>query len=119
MILVDTSVWIDHFRRSDPQLQTLLNDRGVLMHPAVVGELACGTLVDRRRTLGYLQDLPQPASIADVEETMFVVDSRTLWGKGIGWSDAQILASALISGCKLWTHDRRLHELATELGIAH
>jgi predicted nucleic acid-binding protein len=119
MILVDTSVWIDHFRRYNERLQTLLDNRGALMHPAVVGELACGTLPHRRQTLSYLQGLPQPASIADTEETMFVVETRKLWGKGVGWSDAQLVASALISGCKLWTRDKRLHEVATALGIAY
>jgi predicted nucleic acid-binding protein len=118
MILVDTSVWIDHFRRKDPRLQTFLDNRGVLMHPTVVGELACGTLRTRSWTLSYLRDLPQPASIADEEETLFVIESRNLWGKGIGWSDAQLVASALISGCKLWTHDRKLREVVAGLGIA-
>jgi predicted nucleic acid-binding protein len=119
MILVDTSVWIDHFRQSDPRLLTLLDDRGVRMHPAVVGELACGTLRNRSQTISYLQSLPLAASIADAEETMFVIESRNLWGKGIGWSDAQLVASALISGCKLWTHDRQLRDVASALGIAH
>jgi hypothetical protein len=119
MILVDTSVWIDHFRRSNPRLLTLLDDRGVLMHPAVIGELACGTLPRRSSTLFYLQALPQSASIADAEETLFVIESRKLWGKGIGWTDAQLVASALISGCKLWSHDKQLREVASELGIAH
>jgi predicted nucleic acid-binding protein len=119
MTLVDTSVWIDHFRRSDPRLRTLLDDRGVRMHPAVVGELACGRLPFRTRTLSYLQSLPQAPSIADAEETMFIVESRKLWGKGIGWADAQLIASALISGCKLWTHDKQLHAVAASLHIAH
>lgn len=119
MTLVDTSVWIDHFRRSDPRLQTLLDQRGVLIHPAVIGELACGTLPRRSQTLDYLQSLPPVASIADAEETMFVIESRNLWGKGIGWADAQMVASSLISGCELWTRDRRLHEVAIDLDIAH
>lgn len=119
MILVDTSVWIDHFRRSDPRLKTLLDEEEVLMHPAVIGELACGALPDRRRTLIDLQSLPMIASIADAEETMFVIESRHLWGRGIGWTDAQLLASALISGCRLWTHDKRLRDAAAALHIAH
>jgi predicted nucleic acid-binding protein len=119
MILVDTSVWIDHFRRSNPRLEALLNNDGVLMHPAVLGELACGTLRDRSSILSYLRGLPQIASIADVEETMFVVESRKLWGKGIGWSDAQLVASALISGSALWTHDKRLYASVVALRIAY
>jgi len=119
MILVDTSVWIDHFHRSDPRLKTLLDEEGVLMHPAVIGELACGTLPGRSRTLRDLQSLPPIPLIADAEETMFVVESRNLWGKGIGWTDAQLVASALISGCKLWTYDKQLHQVATKLKIAY
>ena len=119
MILVDTSVWIDHFRRNDPRLLSLLDDRGVLTHPAVVGELACGPLPLRSGTLAYLQSLPQTSSIADAEETIFVIESRNLWGKGIGWTDAQLVASALISGCKLWSHDKQLHQVAIALRIAY
>jgi predicted nucleic acid-binding protein len=117
MILVDTSVWIDHFHRRDPRLQTLLNDRGVLIHPAVVGELACGNLPRRSQTLSYLESLPQTSSIADADETMFVIESRRLSGKCIGWTDAQLVASALISGCRLWTHDRQLRGVVAALGI--
>jgi predicted nucleic acid-binding protein len=119
MTLVDTSVWIDHFRRSNPRLQTLLDDRGVRMHPAVVGELACRRLRLRSQTLFYLHSLPEASSIADVEETMFFIESRNLWGKGIGWSDAQLVATALISGCDLWSHDWRLHDVAVALNIAY
>jgi predicted nucleic acid-binding protein len=119
MILVDTSVWIDHFRRSDPRLQALLDDGGVLMHPAVLGELACATLRARSRTLSYLQSLPLAPSIADDEETMFVIESRGLWGKGIGWTDAQLVASALISECRLWTHDGQLRNVAAALRIVY
>src|SRR5580698_359179 len=119
MILVDTSVWIDHFRLSNPRLKALLDHDEVLMHPAVFGELACGTLRSRDGTLSYLRDLPQIASIADAEEAMFVVESRKLWRKGIGWSDVQLVASALISGCALWTHDKQLHNIAIALRIAY
>jgi predicted nucleic acid-binding protein len=118
MILADTSVWISHFRGSDRRLQTLLDEGGVLMHPVVIGELACGNLPRRSRTLIDLQSLPPVASIADVEETMFVIESRNLWGKGIGWADGQLVASALLSGCELWTLDKRLREIAVALRIA-
>ena len=119
MILVDTSVWIDHFRQRDLRLNALLDEEMVVMHPAVIGELVCGTLPRRARTIVDLQGLPSVPSIADAEETMFVIESRNLWGKGIGWADAQLVASALISGCKLWTHDKQLHSVATSLHIAH
>jgi predicted nucleic acid-binding protein len=119
MTLVDTSVWIDHFRRRDLRLNALLDEEMVVIHPAVIGELACGTLPGRARTMVYLQGLPSIPSIADAEETMFVIESRNLWGKGIGWADAQLVASALISGCKLWTRDKQLQSVATSLHIAH
>jgi predicted nucleic acid-binding protein len=119
MILIDTSVWINHFQRSEPRLLALLDNRGVLMHPVVIGELCCGTLRNRAHAISYMQSLPLAASIADSEETMFVIESRDLWGKGIGWSDAQLVASALISGCKLWTHDKQLHSVAASLHIAY
>lgn len=118
MILADTSVWVDHLRTADPRLQSALADSAILVHPAVTGELACGTLSRRRDVLSYLAGLPA-ASVADSEETMFVIESRKLWGKGIGWTDAQLVASALLSGCKLWTRDRRLHEVAVALRIAY
>jgi predicted nucleic acid-binding protein len=119
MILVDTSVWVDHFRRSDPRLEALVDERAILIHPVVIGELACGTLRNRKETLLYFQSVPQVASVADAEETMFVIESRNLSGKGIGWADAQLVASALISGCRLWSNDRSLHAVAVALRIAY
>jgi predicted nucleic acid-binding protein len=118
MILADTSIWIDHLRRADPRLETAIEDASLLVHSAVIGELACGTLPKRSDFLHYLQDLPA-ATMADAEETLFVIESRKLWGKGIGWTDAQLIASALLSGCKLWSHDKQLQNVATSLGIAY
>ena len=117
MILVDTSVWINHLHRRDPRLQALLENREALIHPAVVGELACGNLPHRAEILAYLRSLPQTPSIADADETLFVIESRKLSGKGIGWTDAQLVASALISGCRLWSHDKQLQGVAIALGI--
>jgi hypothetical protein len=102
----------------DPRLQSAIADSELLVHPAVVGELACGTLPDRSDYLSYLADLPS-ASVADQEATLFVIESRKLWGKGIGWSDVQLVASALLSGCELWTRDRRLPDVAVTLNIAY
>jgi hypothetical protein len=81
MILADTSIWINHFNGSERQLQSLLDEGGVLMHPVVIGELACGTLPRRKQTLTELQSLPTVAPIASAEETMFVIESRNLWEK--------------------------------------
>jgi hypothetical protein len=118
MVLADTSVWVDHLRAADSRLQSAIADSALLIHPAVIGELACGTLPGRNDFLSYLQDLPS-AAVADSEETLFVIESRKLWGKGIGWTDALLVASALLSGCELWTRDKRLHEVAIDLNIAH
>jgi predicted nucleic acid-binding protein len=117
-VLVDTSVWIAHFRQSDSRLQAVLSSGAVLMHPAVVGELACGNLNRRGKLLADLLKLPAAAE-ADPEDIMFVIESRRLWGKGIGWTDAQLIASALLTGCALWTHDKQLRAVAGALGIAH
>jgi predicted nucleic acid-binding protein len=117
-VLADTSVWVAHFRRNNPRLQALLADGEVLMHPAVVGELACGNLTRRARVLSDLQKLPAAVE-ADREDALFVIESRRLWGKGIGWTDAQLVASALLTECALWTLDKHLHRVAAALGIAH
>jgi hypothetical protein len=84
----------------------------------VVGELACANLTRRARVLSDLEKLPA-ATEADREDTLFVIASRKLWGKGIGWTDAQLIASALLTDCKLWSHDKRLHAVAAALGIGH
>jgi predicted nucleic acid-binding protein len=118
MVLVDTSVWIAHFRRSDPRLNALLHDGAVVMHPSVVGEIACGNLTGRNKVLSDLQKLP-PAAVADKDDILFVIESRRLWGKGIGWTDAQLVASALLTACALWTLDKKLHAVAAALRIAH
>ena len=117
-VLVDTSVWVDHFRRSDSRLQGLLSEGEIFIHPAAIGELACGNLTRRDNVLSDLHRL-RSAAIADCEDTMFLIESRKLWGKGIGWTDAQLVASALLSGCELWTRDRRLHDIAVALNIAY
>jgi predicted nucleic acid-binding protein len=117
-VLVDTSVWVDHFRRSDSRLQGLLSEGEIFIHPAIIGELACGNLMSRDEVLSDLHKLGS-AAIADREDTMFVIESRKLWGKGIGWTDAQLVASALLSGCELWTHDKQLQKIAAALNIAY
>ena len=116
MVLADTSVWIQHFRRGEPRLADCLSDGLVLLHPMVVGELSCGNLRDRGLVLDYLERLPQ-ASIATHAEVRQLVDRRRLWGRGLGWMDVHLLASALLSRCRLWTLDKRLDAVATELGL--
>jgi predicted nucleic acid-binding protein len=112
MILVDTSVWIAHFRKGSPPLARLLSSLWVLVHPFVVGELACGHLRNRDRILSDLEALPTAVS-ATHAEVMRLIESRRLAGLGIGWIDAHLLASALLSNCQLWTLDSRLLRAAT------
>lgn len=119
MILVDTSVWVDHLRRGDLGLVNLLERSAVLMHPFVVGEIACGSLRDRESILELLQDLPA-AVVASPHEVLKFIGSRALHGKGIGYVDVHLLASvALTPGSQLWTRDAKLRRIADLLGCAH
>ena len=116
MVLVDTSVWIEHFRRANPSLQGLLNKALVLTHPFVLGELACGTIKNRAAILGYLDALPKVTD-ASHEETFALMEARKLWGRGIGWIDAHLIASALLTNCQFWTLDGRLRQACMESGL--
>lgn len=110
MILVDTSVWVDHLRNSNERLSGLLFDQQVLSHPMVIGELACGTLRNRTEILQLLDNLPKAVQ-ATHAEVLHMIEERKLMGKGIGYVDAHLLASALLTpGTQLWTLDRRLKE---------
>jgi hypothetical protein len=118
MILVDTSIWIDHLRTGNERLSSLLNQCMVLGHPFVTGELALGNLPDRETVLGALQDLPQADRATDPEVLQLIGD-RVLHGLGIGYIDAHLLAAVLISpGATLWTRDKRLLAASEQLGIA-
>jgi len=117
MVLADISVWIEHFRRGEPALADRLSEGLVLMHPFVSGELACGNLKNRAAILSGLHALP-PARAASNAEVLRLVEERRLWGRGLGWIDAHLLASALLSDCRLWTRDRRLGQVAAELELA-
>lgn len=118
-VLVDTSVWVDHFRQRNAPLVALLAQDVVLMHPLVLGELACGTPPSRAQTLADLQRL-QAAQQATVREVIVLVERERLFGLGCGLVDLSLLASALMTpGATLWTLDRRLAALAERFGIAH
>lgn len=106
-VLVDTSVWIDHFRKKDSQLVYLLEQNLILTHSAIIGELACGELKKRLEILSYLKLLPF-AKEASAEEVLAMIEIRKLYGKGLSWIDVQLLASASLSGAKLWTKDQQL-----------
>ena len=117
MILVDTSVWIDHLRKGNARLRSLLVANAVLTHPFVVGELACGTLQARAAILEYLQELPA-AVIADHHEALSLLENKRLYGRGIGWVDVHLLASARLSGARLWTLDESLSAVAASLNLS-
>jgi predicted nucleic acid-binding protein len=116
MILVDTSVWIEHLRAGNDRLKALLFDEQVLCHPFVVGELACGTLQRREEILTILKALPE-AHLLDHDEVMNFLEARRLYGRGIGWVDAHLLASTLLTGCSLWTLDKPLRRAAAALSL--
>lgn len=115
-VLVDTCIWIRHFRERNPLLTAMLEDGEVWCHPVIIGELSMGTLRDRQPTLFDLSNLGRPP-IASFSETHQMVEARQLWGRGIQWNDAQILASAVLGEIPLWTSDQRLCQIAVELGI--
>lgn len=119
MILADTSVWVDHLRNGAPQLAAALNDANVLMHPFILGELACGNLKHRREALRLLGDLPG-ALVAGEREALEFIERHSLMGRGIGYVDVHLLASvALGNRVRLWTKDKRLDQIANELELAY
>ena len=116
MILVDTSVWVDHLRSGLPLLANLLQEGDVLIHPWVIGEIACGNLRNRNQVLNLLQGLPT-AVVASDSEVLLLIERSNLMGRGIGYVDAALLAAAMLSRSGLWTQDRRLAALAQDQGL--
>lgn len=118
MILVDTSVWVDHLRAHNLVLAELLGACAVLAHPFVIGELALGNLRGRETVLAALADLPR-ADVASDTEILTFIDRHALFGRGIGYVDAHLLAATrLTANARLWTKDRRLSNAAHDLGLA-
>jgi len=117
LVLVDTSVWIDHLRKREPELEKELEAGSVLTHPFVIGELACGNLRNRTTILTLLHDLPA-AKVATDDETLVYIEKHALMGRGIGYIDAHLLASAALTGLWLWTRDKRLNAVAESKGVA-
>jgi predicted nucleic acid-binding protein len=111
MVLVDTSIWISHFRDGNPELANLLNDGTVLCHPLIIGELACGNLKDRALILSFLQLLPMSIE-AEHEEVLSFIENESLMGRGIGYVDVQLIASALLTDVPIWTLDKKLAQVA-------
>lgn len=116
MILVDTSVWVDHLRSGLPLLANLLQEGEVLIHPWVIGEIACGNLRNRNQVLNLLQGLPT-AVVASDSEVLLLIERSNLMGRGIGYVDAHLQAAAKLSRSGLWTQDRRLAALAQDQGL--
>ncbi len=117
MILVDTSVWIDHFRRGNRALALRLQEGAVFGHPFIVGELACGNLRQRNNILSLLSSLPQ-VPLADHREVLDFIDANRLMGSGLGWIDAHLLCSAKLANVGLWTLDTRLAKAARLVAVA-
>jgi len=118
VILVDTSVWIDHLRSGEPALARVLEGGRVLMHPFVLGELACGNLESHGEVLRLLGDLPAAPTATD-PEALGLIERRALMGRGIGYVDVHLLASTALTGvARLWTRDRSLAAVAAELELA-
>lgn len=117
MILADTSVWVDHLHGSNPQMQDLLNRGKIATHPFVVGEIALGSLRNRRQKLGAMDSL-RKVKVAQMSEVRRMIEAHALYSKGIGLTDAHIIASCLITpGTQLWTRDASMNAMATAIGV--
>jgi predicted nucleic acid-binding protein len=117
MILADTSVWINHLHKTDAVFSQLLETMQIAIHPFVVGEIALGNLKLRKTQLAFMKHLPV-VDVATDDEVLMLVERHTLFGTGLGYVDAHLLASALISSTSLWTNDKRLHQAAVKLGLS-
>lgn len=118
MVLVDTSVWVVHLRQGTIGLESFLKDGHVVCHPFIVGELACGNLKNWSEILALLQTLPM-AILAEHDEVMQFIETHRLMGKGLGYIDMHLLASAILTKVPLWTLDKKLGEISSKLGIGY
>ena len=118
MILVDTSIWIDHFRAKEPLLAELLDANRVLIHPFIIGELACGNLGNRNVILSLLRKLPA-VQLATDAETLLLIERQSLMGKGIGYIDAHLLAAVFLTAtARVWTRDKRFNAIVSSMHLA-
>jgi predicted nucleic acid-binding protein len=118
VILADTSIWVQHFRRGLPDFAAALGQHQISMHTVVLGELASGGLVKRAETLADLRRLPR-ATAGTVEESLDFIETQSLYGRGLGWNDVQLLVAARLSGHPLWSLDARLAAAAAKLRIGY
>jgi hypothetical protein len=116
MVLVDTSVWVTHLRQGSRQLEKLLMDSEVMCHPFIIGELACGDLKNRNEIILLLQSLPMAPTI-EFDEFLFFIDKNHLMGKGVGFVDVHLLASAQLTGVPLWTANKWLKSAADQFAL--
>jgi predicted nucleic acid-binding protein len=116
MILVDTSVWVDHLRNGNARLIELLNEEQVLIHPFIIGELSLGSIKNKSEIMNLLSELPQ-VPVAEHDEVMAAVTAHQLSGKGVGWVDAHLVASALLAHAKLLTFDKALSQVSKTIGL--
>ncbi len=117
MILADTSVWVDHFRSGNPEMEKRLRGGQIAMHPFVVAEISLGSLHDRRRKLDDMESLIE-VNVAQFHEVRHMIEAHALYSKGIGLTDAYLIASCLLTpGTQLWTRDSAMEKVARDLGI--
>ena len=117
MILVDSSIWVSHLRQSSRQLEKLLMNAEVMCHSFIIGELACGNLKNRNEIISLLQSLPMAPTV-EFDEFLFFIDRNHMMGKGVGFVDVHLLASAQLAGVLLWTADKKLKSSADQLELA-
>jgi len=117
-VLVDTSIWVNHFRSSNPHLEDLLDNTEIVCHPLVIGELACGNLNKRKEILTLLAALPMAPEV-DYQEAFEFIELNKLMGKGIGFIDVLLLASSRLAAIPIWTNDSKLKEAAHRLNISY
>ena len=118
MVLVDTSIWISHFRENNSHLKKLLMDESVACHPFIIGELACGNIKNRKEIIPLLHALPQTV-VAENDEVLQFIEHKKLVGIGIGLIDVHLLASSLLTGLSLWTADKRLRTTASKFNLIY
>jgi predicted nucleic acid-binding protein len=115
-VLVDTSVWVSHFRSGEDELAMMLKEENVVCHPFIIGELSCGNIMNRKEIISLLNALPQ-AETTTQQETLMFIEKNRLMGRGLGFIDVSLLSSAVLSGISLWTFDKSLAKAAVSLGV--
>jgi predicted nucleic acid-binding protein len=118
MVLVDTSVWIQHLRQGSPKLGGLLVDGQVVSHPFIVGEIACEQMKNRREILSLLQALPM-VNVAEHDEALDLIERNAIMGKGLGYIDVHVLAGAMLSSSFIWTMDKKLQRVARHFSLSY